>query len=99
MRWHFSFKILKYLLNFRAEIFAQLFTVETFSNSLRMHVYKLSVLLKILKSARRSEAPSAVTSHLDPVSYYIHVFLALASKLLGLGLYTVIYIVSKMFNY
>ena len=43
------------------------------------------MLHHILKSARRSEAPLAVTSHLVPVSYYIHVFfLALASERLGL---------------
>jgi hypothetical protein len=29
-------------------------------------IYKFSAILKILKSARRSEAPLAVTSHLGP---------------------------------
>ena len=29
-------------------------------------IYKFSAILKILKSARRSEAPLAVTSHLSP---------------------------------
>ena len=29
-------------------------------------IYKFSAILKILKSARRSEAPFAVMSHLDP---------------------------------
>jgi hypothetical protein len=38
-------------------------------------IYKLSAILKILKSARRSEVPLAVTSF----------FLALASERLGLG--------------
>ena len=39
-------------------------------------MYKFSAILKILKSARRSEAPLAVTSHLGPslVLLYIHVF-------------------------
>ena len=45
-----------------------------------------SAILKILKSAWRSEAPLAVTSHLGP-SLVLHprFFLALASERLGLG--------------
>ena len=49
-------------------------------------IYKFSAILKILKSARRSKAPLAVTSHLGP-SLVLHprFFLALASERLGLG--------------
>ena len=49
-------------------------------------IFKFSAILKILKSARRSEAPLAVTSHLGP-SLVLHprFFLALASERLGLG--------------
>jgi hypothetical protein len=50
-------------------------------------IYKFSAILEILKSARRSEAPLAVTSHLGPsrdrtTSTF---FLALASERMGLG--------------
>ena len=49
-------------------------------------IYKFSAILKILKSARRSEAPFAVTSHLGP-SLVLHprFFLARGSERLGLG--------------
>ena len=49
-------------------------------------IYKFSTILKILKSARRSKAPLAVTSQLGP-SLVLHprFFLALASERLGLG--------------
>ena len=49
-------------------------------------IYKFPAILKILKSARRSEAPLAVTSHLGP-SLVLHprFFSALASERLGLG--------------
>jgi hypothetical protein len=49
-------------------------------------ICKFSAILKILKSARRSNASLAVTSHLVP-SLVLHprFFLALASERLGLG--------------
>jgi hypothetical protein len=49
-------------------------------------IYKFSAILKILKSARRSEAPFAVTSHLGP-SLVLHprFFLPRTSERLGLG--------------
>ena len=49
-------------------------------------IYKFSAILKILKSARRSEAPLAVTSHLGPSLVLGPVSsVALASERLGLG--------------
>jgi hypothetical protein len=50
-------------------------------------IYKFSAILKILKSARRSKAPLAVTSHLGPMQSRTTstFFLALASERLGLG--------------
>jgi hypothetical protein len=59
-------------------------------------IYKFSAILKILKSARRSEPPLAVTSHLGASLVLLYItstfFLALASERLGLGWALIIYV-------